>query len=183
MPLRRIYSLYYYEGVVREMIREAKYHRTGRSLIYFAEEMFLHARIEFPRVKALVPVPLHKDREWERSFNQAAFLAQELSRLWGIPVWNCLRKNKATLPQSALSGQARRKNLKGAFLCKSSEAPPKSVLLIDDVTTTGATLEECARVLRRAGVRSVYGLTIARAVKTDTLQPQRSQRSQRTENS
>ena len=147
------------------MIRDAKYRRQGRYLRFFGEELYPIARAEFPMVDAVAPIPLHRDRHWERTFNQAERLTEELGRIWGISVLSCLVKVKRTIPQSSLSGPARRKNLKDAFQWRGNGIIPKSVLLVDDVITTGATLEQCARTLRRAGVRAVYGLTIARAVK------------------
>jgi len=147
------------------MIRDAKYKRKARSLRFFGEELFLFfcSQPSIP-VDAIVPVPLHRMREWERTFNQAEILSLEVSRLTGLPLLQPLRKIKPTQPQSLLSGTARRANLAGTFRYVANVSAPKSVLLIDDVVTTGATLEECARVLRAAGARRVYGLTVARAV-------------------
>jgi competence protein ComFC len=164
--LRRIRSLYSYDGLVRQMIRDAKYRRQGRYLQFFGEQMYSTARAEFPKVTTLAAVPLHRDRQWERTFNQAERLVHELSRIWGIPALPGLVKVQKTIPQSSLSGSARRKNLKDAFAWTGTSPAPRSVLLIDDVITTGATLEQCARTLRHAGVRTVYALTVARAVLT-----------------
>jgi ComF family protein len=164
--LSRIRSVFYYEGLVKTMIHEVKYRRAARYLRELSENLYLTLRNEFPTsIQAVVPVPLHKMRAWERTFNQAELLAQNLSRLSGSPVWKALRKNRITPSQSSLSGTARRSNLKRAFAFVRSEFQGKSVLLVDDIITTGATLEECARTLRRsAGVRKVYALTVARAV-------------------
>lgn len=164
--LRIVRSVYYYEELIQQMILEIKYERRARYLRYLSQELCRQIRIHFPAsFEAIVPVPLHRKREWERTFNQAELMASRLSRLLGVPVWKILRKSKKTAPQSSLSGTARRCNLKGAFECKPAKTLRHSVLLIDDVITTGATLEECARVLRKsAGVRKVYAITIARAV-------------------
>jgi len=148
-----------------QMIHEVKFSRCARSLRFFAEELYVHALHDFPRsVSAIVPVPLHRSREWERTFNQSALLADHLSALSGIPVKLLLRRIKRTRPQTSLSGHARRRNLEGVFRLSQNVLIPRSVVLLDDVVTTGATLEACAAVLRSAGVRKVYGLTIARAV-------------------
>jgi competence protein ComFC len=164
--LSRIRSTFYYEGLVKTMIHEVKYKRAARYLGEFSECLFLALRSEFPTsIQAIVPVPLHKARAWERTFNQAELISRNLSRLSGICVWKGLRKIKITPSQSSLSGAARRSNLKQAFVFVRSEFRPKSVLLVDDIITTGATLEECARTLRKsAGIRTIYALTIARAV-------------------
>ena len=163
--LTRIRSAFEYEGLVRQMIRDAKYAGRARILRFFAEELVPLVLSEFPRkIQALVPVPLHRKREWERRWNQAEVIAGQLDLHLGIPVRHFLTKIKKTMPQSSLSGPSRRRNLEGAFQCKAKNPLPRSLLLIDDVITTGSTLEECASVLRRCGARRVYGLTIARAV-------------------
>ena len=162
--LRRIRSAFEYEGAVRQMIRDAKYSGRARVLRFFAEKLLPVAFTEFPRIDAIVPVPLHRNREWDRHFNQAELIARDLSLYSGIPAWNALRKIKPTMPQSSLKGSARRRNLRGAFDAINVATVPYTVLLIDDVITTGATLEECARVLRASGVHRVFALTVARAV-------------------
>ena len=163
LPLTQIRSAYRYEGLVREMIHSAKYGGKARMLRFFAEQLFEIVSAEFPRsIRVIVPVPLHRFREWDRKWNQAAFLANEIGRLSGLPVLLALKKMEQTKTQSSLSGAARRANLRGAF--NSVIAVPKSVLLVDDVITTGATLSECARVLRKAGACRVHAVTIARTV-------------------
>jgi ComF family protein len=159
-----IRSAFDYEGLVAQMIKEAKYLRKGRYLRYFAEKLFILARTEFPSsIKAIVPVPLHRARQWNRTFNQAETLARAIAKLWGLPVWDVLRKTKVTMPQSSLSGTVRRINLRNAFQFHGNGRKFRSVLLVDDVTTTGSTLNECARVLKQNGVKRVFGVTIARA--------------------
>jgi ComF family protein len=147
------------------MIREMKFARMARFARYFSEELYLCLLEQFPQsAEAIVPVPLHRSREWQRTFDQARLMATHLSALSGLPVKNALHRSRNTIPQTSLSGPARRKNLDGAFRLKAGMDLPKSVLLIDDVITTGATLEACAVLLRRAGVRRIYGLTVARAM-------------------
>lgn len=163
--ITRIRSVFLYEGPVIQMIHEMKFAKRARFAHYFSEEMYLFLLKHFvQQFEAIVPVPLHRLREWQRTFNQARLIAQHLSALTGTPVQNCLRRTRNTVPQTFLSGQARRKNLEGAFCFKPNADPPKSVLLIDDVITTGATLEACSVLLRKAGVRKIYGLTVARAM-------------------
>lgn len=118
-------------------------------------------------VDCAVAVPLHPRRHRARGFNQAAELAAQL----GIPVVGALRRARATAPQTELPASRRRVNVRGAFAparrfgVRSGGAGVEGacVLLVDDVTTTGATLDACARVLRRAGAREVRALTLARA--------------------
>jgi ComF family protein len=162
--LSAIRSAYEYEGLAAQMIKEAKYLRKGRYLRYFADHLFVLARAEFPAsIQAVVPVPLHKSREWTRTFNQAEILAIRIAKLWDLPVWYALKKVRKTKPQSSLSGSIRRLNLQNVFKFRRSKRHPKSVLLVDDVITTGSTLNECARVLRLNGVKRIYAVTIARA--------------------
>ena len=164
--LTKTRSVYYYQDLVREMIHAAKFSKKARILRFFSGEIYHLARKEFPsKIDAIVPVPLHRGREWERTFNQAERIADEISGYWGIPVFKALRKVGRTKPQSSLSEYARRKNVRGAFVWNPKIQAPRSIVLVDDVLTTGATLQECARALRKAGVRRVYGITIARAVK------------------
>ena len=112
----------------------------------------------------LIPVPLEKKKLKWRGFNQAEEIAKELSSFLKIPLLsNCLIKTKETLPQVELSDQERKENIKGAFSSKHPELiKERKILLVDDLYTTGSTMEECARVLKQAGAREVIGVAIAR---------------------
>ena len=110
---------------------------------------------------AIVPVPLHWMRRWQRGFNQSALLAQILSRRRGIPMRNALRRTHSTRTQAGLSNHARRENVARAFRARGVDG--QRLLLIDDVMTTGSTAAACARALKRAGARRVTLLTLARA--------------------
>jgi ComF family protein len=113
-------------------------------------------------IAAVVPVPLARDREWERGFNQAALLAERIARRLEVPVraaW--LARERATKPQSDLSAAERLANVRGAFRAAPAVAD-RHVLLVDDVLTTGATLAECARALRAAGAGCIGAVTVAR---------------------
>lgn len=116
-------------------------------------------------VDVLVPVPLHERRLQERGYNQAALLARELGRSLGLPVVEqVLHRVRETLPQVGLNARQRRENVAGAFHCLNGAMRGRSVLLIDDVCTTGATLEACAVALRQEGkAAAVWALTVARA--------------------
>lgn len=118
-----------------------------------------------PLPQALVPVPLHAGRLRERGYNQALELARPLSRLLDIPIeYRLCRRQRATLAQTSLQGKERRHNLRGAFAVEKGELP-RHVAIVDDVVTTGATVEELARTLRRAGVETVEVWACARAGK------------------
>ena len=112
----------------------------------------------------LVPIPLDKKRMRWRGFNQAEEIGKELGNFLGIPLLNdILSKTKVTLPQVELSGSEREKNIKGVFLVSNSgKIQKKRILLVDDIYTTGATMEEAAQVLKEAGAKEVWGIVAAR---------------------
>lgn len=111
----------------------------------------------------IVPVPLHARRLRERGYNQAALLARELGKGMGLPVLeNALVRVRDTSSQVDLSAQKRKENMRGAFHCPDDRSAGKRVLLVDDVYTTGATLEACSLALRQRGVHTVWALTLAR---------------------
>ncbi|GGA81946.1 amidophosphoribosyltransferase [Arenimonas soli] len=117
-----------------------------------------------PRPAALVPIPLHRSRLRQRGYDQALELARPLARALALPLLaNALQRGRATAPQSELDARARRGNVRGAFRLAPGIALPAHVALFDDVMTTGATLAEAARLLRRAGVARVDLWVAARA--------------------
>ena len=112
----------------------------------------------------LVPVPLHKQRLKWRGFNQAEEIGKELSSFLNIPlVSDCLIKNKKTPPQTNLSQEQRKENIFNSFTIKNKrKIKEKRILLVDDIFTIGATMEECAKVLKKSGAKEVVGIVIAR---------------------
>lgn len=120
-----------------------------------------------PLPSAIVPVPLHRLRSAQRSFNQADLLAREVGRILGIPVRpGLLRRRRFTRAQRGLDARERRRNLHGAFVVPSRAASALAgahIALLDDVMTTGATLAACCRALRCAGVRRISAWAVARA--------------------
>jgi ComF family protein len=121
----------------------------------------------------IVPVPLHRKRLRERGFNQAVILARELSKRFDIPLdFMSLRREVFTPPQVGLGREERSANVHGAFSARHPERiTGRSILLVDDVYTTGSTLAECARVLIRANAEAVTVLTLARAVQDQGRKP------------
>ena len=117
-------------------------------------------------IDVIVPVPLHYTRLLKRRYNQSALLARELGRLSGVKVCcDAVAKIKMTRPQAECSGAERLSNVKDVFAVKRpEEITGKRVLLIDDVLTTGATLTECGKAVRRARPKSLDNLTAARAL-------------------
>lgn len=108
----------------------------------------------------VVPVPLHARRERERGFNQAEIVAKIFSQKLDLKMNSNLSRVIYTMQQAKLSGEQRRENLKDAFVFNG--VVPEKVLLVDDVYTTGATMQECAKVLKNKGVKTVWGLVLAR---------------------
>jgi ComF family protein len=110
-------------------------------------------------------VPLHVRREKERGYNQSELLAAHVSQGVGVPLLrSALCRVRYTASQARLDTVARRQNVSGAFVCRDARLRGKRVALVDDVCTTGSTLEACSAALKEGGARSVLGLTVARAV-------------------
>jgi ComF family protein len=162
--LDEIAIAFVFEGTLREAIHRLKYKRVQRMASPLAELLVGQLRrVAFP-ADALIAVPLHPRRMSERGFNQSAVLAHHLSRLSGLPVLQSgLIRNRDTAHQVGLDTHARRQNVHNAFAWQDETPPPERVLLIDDVVTTGATLEACAGALRLAGTREVRALVLARS--------------------
>ena len=154
-------------GIVRDVIHQFKYARQIHLRHLLAR--WLRAAMDDERLRDcdfdyIVPVPLHPARERERGFNQASLLSELLSAQISIPSKGVLERVRYTTTQTALDRWERMENLHNAFrLRKNADVRGLHVLLIDDVLTTGSTLSECARVLKRAGAASVHAATAARA--------------------
>jgi len=169
---RKIYfdaavSAYRGRGIVRQIIHEFKY---GRQIhLRHLVARWLNSALDDERLRqshfdVIVPVPLHPARQRERGFNQASLLAELLSAQTSIPVKPLLERTRYTTTQTALDRSERMENLHNAFrLRKNADVRGWRVLLVDDVLTTGSTLNECARILKRASAFSVHAATAARA--------------------
>ena len=116
--------------------------------------------------EVLVPVPLHRKRLRERGYNQSSLLAKELGKLTNLPVVDdCLIRQRYAPPQARTSTVAeRRSNVANAFTCRDNRLRDKQVLLLDDVSTSGTTLDACAAALKAGGAASVWGLVLAREI-------------------
>ena len=160
-------AAYRSRGIVRHILLEFKYRRQIHLRHLVARWLFASLDDERLRGRAfdlIVPVPLHPARERERGFNQSALLAELLTAHLSIKAQPALERIRYTTTQTAFDRAERMQNLHGAFrLRKKADVRHLRVLLIDDVLTTGSTLSECARVLKKAGARSVYAATAARA--------------------
>ena len=149
-----------YDGALRKAINLLKYHNVKRLSGPLADILL---RMEIPSADAVLPVPLYKNRLRQREFNQSALIAKYLAKgLGSILVLDSLVKMRDTKPQVGLRSDERRKNMRNAFGIQNKEAVEgKDILLIDDVSTTGATVRECSGVLKKAGAGKIHVLTIA----------------------
>lgn len=148
-----------YEGTLRDVLQALKY-QGRRSLAKPLAARMASAGADVLRgADGVVPVPLHFYRQYSRGFNQAAELARHL----GIPAIHALRRTRATVTQTDLPEAERHANVHGAFALRRSIPPGSVLVVVDDVSTTGATVDACARVLLDAGAREVRALTAARA--------------------
>jgi ComF family protein len=157
-------SCYRFTGEARRLVLDLKFgHQSslaeplGQRLAWLVDEQDMHA-------EALVPVPLRPMRKRQRGYNQAALLAGQAGKSLGIPLLNALeRRGGAQTQAQAATADQRRRNVQGAFTARRNvPVAGKAVLLVDDVATTGATLDACARVLIEAGATSVSAVTVAR---------------------
>lgn len=165
--LTKLRAGYAYDGAMRRAVQRFKYSREfergrdlGRLLASRYRELMPRDRVDF-----IVPVPLHQRRLRERGFNQSAVLAGELQEVVGAPVVPAVTRIRNTPPQVRLQGHQRMSNLSGAFDVEEGdlhEVQGKRVLVVDDVTTTGATVAAVALTLQRAGAEEILALTLAR---------------------
>jgi ComF family protein len=125
-------------------------------------------QIPIPADAVLCPVPLHLFRKNERGFNQAKSIAEEFSRISKVPTQELLKRKRHTHPQTKLDGEKRRQNLLGAFCLRKKMDQKREkdspIILVDDVTTTFSTLEECAKTLKKKGFTNISALVIARSI-------------------
>lgn len=169
------YSFGFYENELRKLIQVFKYGRIP-PLSAPLGRLLVRALPREQNFDVIVPMPLHWRKRWQRGFNQAELLAREIGRRTHIPLRPALRRIRNTASQAGLTSAKRRRNVSGAFQASRRARTRgwldgRSVLLIDDVMTTGATAASCARALKRAGARHVTLLTLARADRRLIVEP------------
>jgi len=160
-----IRSLFIFEGTVRQAIHQFKYSSVKMAAVPLGQMLADFLRSQRLPGDVLMPVPLHRKRLRERGYNQASLLTTEIGKHTGLPVAEAsLFRLRDTLSQArTASADERRENVRGAFGCR-ERLLGHNIMLIDDVCTTGATLDACATVLKAEGAGSVWGLTVAREV-------------------
>ena len=160
-------SLWLYDEVMKQSIIRFKYKGCKEYVNFYVDEIVKHLGDEIRMITpdVLLPVPVHKTRQRQRGYNQAELLAEELGRQLNIKVkTDVLIRTVKTQPQKELSNVERMKNLEKAFAVSEKYGSTMSkfhkLMLIDDIYTTGSTIEACAKVLQRAGVKEIYFLTL-----------------------
>ncbi len=163
--------LFYYSGSVRNMVLSIKKSGIIEPVEFCAIELYIHFRDFLSSISdpVLVPVPCTEKKKRIRGYNQAELLAKELSRISRIPMKRLLKKVRNTKDQKKLNREGRIKNLRAAFAMSYEELGagsdgniilPESVIIIDDISTTGSTINECTKVLKASGIKKVFFLCV-----------------------
>lgn len=165
-PFAAARAVMLYDEASKKIVLRFKHADALTSAPALGRLMFHAGRDFWPDADMLIPVPLHRWRLLKRRYNQAALLAHEIAKLAHKPVnVSALERTRATLAQGHMNAAQRDKNLRGSLRIRhgaETKLKNRTVVLIDDVLTTGATVRECCRVLKRAGVSKIYVLTLAR---------------------
>jgi len=167
-----VFSSLAYTGVVKKLLYQFKYQPNLTDLKNLLTELFYEGLIQkelfyslLSKKSLLVPIPLHASKLKKRGYNQSLLLAKGLGTKLNLPVSDCLIRSKKTTTQVGLSKEERRENIKDAFaINKTSLAELKQysqIFLVDDIATSGATLNEAAKLLKKTGVTNVWGVTLA----------------------
>ena len=160
--LYTVMNVWEYEGIIEKAILKVKYGGCYDIINELMDKAFEKIDLNIPKGTIITFVPMWKKKERQRGFNQSALIARNLSQLLSLakqPLWEKVRDNPS---QVGLGPKERGENVRGVFEAVEVGLCPESVLLVDDVYTTGATMGECARVLKKSGVKNVYEFTIAR---------------------
>ena len=163
------HAAFVYEGILQEILRDIKFRNRRRG----AEGLgALWARAladkPVPEADYIVPLPMHRKKQRQRGFNQAEIMAKYLSELYEIPMISALERTRNTPPQSGLSTSRRADNVRGVFEVADEYVENlvgKKIILVDDIFTTGASLNECANILKLHGVGEVQTMTLCIAVR------------------
>lgn len=169
LHFKKIYSYFYFDKIIKNAVLNLKYNKrpkTGFALGQILGQKLLLENFD-EKNSFLIPIPLNYKKYLKRGYNQSYFIAKGIADVTNIKFYNALKRNKNTQTQTKLSRLEREKNVENAFSIKEKfikKIPSSSnIFIVDDVFTTGSTLNECAKVLRHKGYENIYGLTFARA--------------------
>lgn len=161
-------STFLYEGALRDSVIRMKFKNHREYLDFYAAAMSIHSKSFLAQIRpaAMIPVPMHRQKRARRGFDQVRELTDILSAMTGIPAASdAAVRSRRTLPQKGLDAAQRRENLRGAFEIRGNALPKGPLLVIDDIFTTGSTIDELCRALRDAGAENLYFLTLCSAVR------------------
>jgi len=157
------FSCFEYKGMGKTIIHKLKYENCKDVAHTLSRLMYQKIAAEGISMDAVVPVPIHKSKEAIRGFNQAQLIAEEIAAASGIPLWNCITRTKVTTDQFKLDKVNRNLNVHNAFCINVlyNNVKNENILLVDDVYTTGSTVDECSRILKQQGVQRIFVITAA----------------------
>lgn len=159
----RGFSAFPYTDALRKSIYSFKYNNRREYAAFYAKSIVDLYREQIERIGpyAFIPVPLHISKYRKRGYNQAELVAAELSRITGIPLdTGTLKRIRKTRPQKELDDEQRNKNISNAFQLSKNVVKYRKVILIDDIYTTGTTINECAKELKKSGIDKVFFITV-----------------------
>ena len=157
-------AVFAYNDCIKKSIYDFKYKDMKIYSRFYGKEMWEYSKeyLKSWNPDVIIPVPISEKRYLKRGYNQAELIAIELGKLSGIKVdCNTLFRRKNTKPQKQVSREGRRKNLENAFIINKNVVEYKKVILVDDIYTTGSTIDECARILKQAGIEKVYFISLS----------------------
>lgn len=160
--LIEVVSIWDYEGLIKKLIYKIKYDGIFDAIDELTEKAFERRDLDVPKDIIITFVPMYFKKERQRGFNQAELIAKKLGQISSIQAILLLEKTKETPSQTGLEKEERIKNVRCAFKIIAEVNCPKNILIVDDIYTSGATLEECARVLKKAGAETIRGFTLAK---------------------
>lgn len=161
------FYLFPYEGIIREKLIQYKFQNQSYLSTFFAKNLLNHKKMSriLKKYDIIIPVPMYRKKEKQRGYNQTALIAKEIAKVCKSLVYDgkSLKKIKDTKMQSSLNKTERRKNIKNAYkVVNQQKIKDKKIILLDDIYTTGATANECSKVLKQSGAKEILIVTIAK---------------------
>ncbi len=165
-PLLQLGAVFPYRGAPARLLKRLKYgNRRDLGKVLGAYLVVQWSRLEWPKPDAIIPMPISRLRRWTRGYNQCELLGESLAAILEVPLVSAIGRRSGDWSQAGLDPEQRQQLTTASFYLhpNASQIRNKNVLIIDDVFTTGKTLEQCAAVVLEAGPRSIYGLTLCQA--------------------